>query len=285
MPDPARALAGVRALLLDLDGVIVLAGKPVPGAAEAIGVIAAKGVPFRIVTNTSLVSRATLSKWGASMGAPIPADRFHSALSVSAAYTARRFPGRPLYVLTSDDARSEFGGQHLLTDDEASRPDATAAAVVVGDAPEAATWENMNRAFRLVRNGAELIGMHKNRWWITPDGPTIDSGSYVAGLEFASGVRARILGKPSREFFSEAASALADEMRGNGGRRLVRSEIAMVGDDLETDVRAAQRAGLRGVFVLSGKHSRDDLAAAAARGTPPPDLVAESLAEIARALD
>ncbi|MFL5777224.1 MAG: HAD-IIA family hydrolase [Chloroflexota bacterium] len=285
MPDPARALAGVRALLLDLDGVIVLAGKPVPGAAEAIGVIAAKGVPFRIVTNTSLVSRATLSKWGASMGAPIPADRFQSALSVSAAYTARRFPGRPLYVLTSDDARSEFDGQHLLTDDEASRPDATAAAVVVGDAPEAATWENMNRAFRLVRNGAELIGMHKNRWWITPDGPTIDSGSYVAGLEFASGVRARILGKPSREFFSEAASALADEMRGNGGRRLVRSEIAMVGDDLETDVRAAQRAGLRGVFVLSGKHSRDDLAAAAARGTPPPDLVAESLAEIARALD
>ncbi|MFL5750787.1 MAG: HAD-IIA family hydrolase, partial [Chloroflexota bacterium] len=269
MPDPARALAGVRALLLDLDGVIVLAGKPVPGAAEAIGVIAAKEVPFRIVTNTSLVSRATLSKWGASMGAPIPADRFQSALSVSAAYTARRFPGRPLYVLTSDDARSEFDGQHLLTDDEASRPDATAAAVVVGDAPEAATWENMNRAFRLVRNGAELIGMHKNRWWITPDGPTIDSGSYVAGLEFASGVRARILGKPSREFFSEAASALADEMRGNGGRRLIRSEIAMVGDDLETDVRAAQRAGLRGVFVLSGKHSRDDLAAAAARGTPP----------------
>lgn len=285
MPDPARALAGVRALLLDLDGVIVLAGKPVPGAAEAIGVIAAKGVPFRIVTNTSLVSRATLSKWGASMGAPIPADRFQSALSVSAAYTARRFPGRPLYVLTSDDARSEFDGQHLLTDDEASRPDATAAAVVVGDAPEAATWENMNRAFRLVRNGAELIGMHKNRWWITPDGPTIDSGSYVAGLEFASGVRARILGKPSREFFSEAASALADEMRGDGGRRLVRSEIAMVGDDLETDVRAAQRAGLRGVFVLSGKHSRNDLAAAAARGTPPPNLVAESLAEIARALD
>lgn len=285
MPDPARALAGVRALLLDLDGVIVLAGKPVPGAAEAIGVIAAKGVPFRIVTNTSLVSRATLSKWGASMGAPIPADRFQSALSVSAAYTARRFPGRPLYVLTSDDARSEFDGQHLLTDDEASRPDATAAAVVVGDAPEAATWENMNRAFRLVRNGAELIGMHKNRWWITPDGPTIDSGSYVAGLEFASGVRARILGKPSREFFSEAASALADEMRGNGGRRLIRSEIAMVGDDLETDVRAAQRAGLRGVFVLSGKHSRNDLAAAAARGTPPPNLVAESLAEIARALD
>ena len=202
MPTPARPLAGVRALLLDLDGVIVLAEKPVEGSARAIGELARRGIPFRIVTNTSLVSRSTLSRWGASMGAPIPAERFQSALSVSAAYTARRFPGQPLYVLTSDDARTEFEGQRLLSDDEASKPDARAAAVVVGDSPEAATWDNLNRAFRLIRNGAELIGMHKNRWWLTPDGPTIDSGAFVAGLEFSAGVKARIVGKPAREFFT-----------------------------------------------------------------------------------
>src|SRR6185436_17508332 len=122
-------LAGVRALLLDLDGVIVLAEQPVEGSARAIGELARRRIPFRIVTNTSLVSRSTLSRWGASMGAPIPAERFQSALSVSAAYTARTFPGRPLYVLTSDDARSEFAGQHLMTDAEAGERDATAAAV------------------------------------------------------------------------------------------------------------------------------------------------------------
>jgi HAD superfamily hydrolase (TIGR01458 family) len=285
MPDPSRPLAGVRALLLDLDGVIVLAEKPVPGADEALAAIARRRIPFRIVTNTSLVSRATLSRWGASMGAPIPADRFQSALSVSASYTARRFPGQPLYVLSSDDARTEFAGQHLLSDDEASAPDARAAAVVVGDSPEAATWDNLNRAFRLIRNGAELIGMHKNRWWITPEGPTIDSGAYVAGLEFATGAKARIVGKPAREFFSEAVSALASETRQEGGRRLLRRDIVMVGDDLETDVRAAQRAGLRGAFVLTGKHTRADLEAATERGRPPPDLVAESLADVVAALD
>jgi HAD superfamily hydrolase (TIGR01458 family) len=285
VPDPARPIAGVRALLLDLDGVIVLAEKPVEGSARAIGELARRGIPFRIVTNTSLVSRATLSKWGASMGAPIPADRFQSALSVSAAYTARHYPGRPLYVLTSDDARSEFAGQHLLSDDEASRRDARAAAVVVGDSPEAATWDNLNRAFRLIRNGAELIGMHKNRWWLTPDGPTIDSGAYVAGLEFSAGVKARIVGKPAREFFTEAANALAAELRVRAEPPLRRRDILMVGDDLETDVRAAQRAGLRGAFVLTGKHTRADVEAARGRGRPAPDLIAESLADVVAALD
>jgi len=265
--------------------VIVVAEKPVPGSAKALGEIATRRIPFRIVTNTSLVSRATLARWGAAMGAPIPADRFQSALSVSAAYTKRHFPDQPLYVLTSDDARVEFEGQRLLTDEEASRADARAAAVIVGDAPEAATWQNMNRAFRLIRNGAVLLGMHKNRWWLTPDGPTIDSGSYVAGLEFASGIKAKVLGKPAREFFTGAATALAAEARAAGQPRLLRRDIAMVGDDLDTDVRAAQRAGLRGVFVLSGKHTRDDLTAAARRGTPAPDLVAESLADVVAALD
>lgn len=285
MPDPARPLAGVRALLLDLDGVIVLAEKPVEGSAAAIATLAEKRIPFRIVTNTSLVSRATLSRWGASMGAPIPADRFQSALSVSAAYTARHFPGQPLYVLASDDALSEFAGQRLLSHEDAGNRDARAAAVVVGDSPESATWDNLNRAFRLIRNGAELIGMHKNRWWLTPDGPTIDSGAFVAGLEFATGARARIVGKPAPEFFREAATQLATEVRSRGEPALRRHEILIVGDDLETDIRAAQRSGLRGAFVLTGKHTRTDLAAARERRRPAPDLVAESLAEVVAALD
>jgi HAD superfamily hydrolase (TIGR01458 family) len=285
VPDPARPLAGVRALLLDLDGVIVLAEKPVEGSARAISALAARRIPFRIVTNTSLVSRATLSRWGASMGAPIPADRFQSALSVSAAYTARRFPGQPLYVLAADDALSEFAGQRLLSHEEAGRRDARAAAVVVGDSPESATWDNLNRAFRLIRNGAELIGMHKNRWWLTPDGPTIDSGAFVAGLEFATGAKARIVGKPAAEFFREAAIQLAAEVKARGEPALRRHDILMVGDDLETDVRAAQRAGLRGALVLTGKHTRADLDAARARRRPAPDLVAESLAEVVAALD
>ena len=276
------AMRGVRALLLDLDGVIVLAGKAIPGSGEAIAELERRAMPYRIVTNTSAVSRETLSRWSARLGTPIPASRFESALSATAAWTARHFEGQPLYVLASEDARTEFAGQRLLTHEEASAPEATAAAVMVGDSPEEATYDNLNRAFRLVLGGALLVGMHRNAWWLTPEGPTLDSGAFVAGLEFASGRKATVIGKPSPAFFAQGVRDLRKQV----GRDLARRDIAMVGDDLRTDVRAAQRAGLRGIFVTSGKHRPADIETAAAeRGGRRPDAVAANLADVVRAID
>jgi HAD superfamily hydrolase (TIGR01458 family) len=285
--DLRTPLAGVRAFLLDLDGVIVRAGEAVPGSVDAIRTLEERRVPYRIVTNTSLVSRASLSRWALKLGNEIPPERFQSALSASAAYARRAFGGQPLYVLASDDARTEFEGQRLLTHDEAGGPDARAAAVIVGDSPEELTYENLNRAFRLVRNGARLIGMHRNPWWLTPDGPTMDSGAYVTALEFAASARARVIGKPAPAFFSLAVDALRLDVRGRGEPRLRRDEIAMVGDDIRTDVLAGQRAGLRGVFVLSGKHTLDDLEHLRSEGRRMrlPDAIAPSLADVVAALD
>src|SRR5262245_11281793 len=284
MPDPSpdlrTTLAGVRALLLDLDGVIVRAGEAVPGSVDAIRTLEERRIPYRIVTNTSLVSRASLSRWAARFGNDIPPERFQSALSASAAFAGRAFGGEPLYVLSSDDARTEFDGQRLLSHEEASAADVRAAAVIVGDSPEELTYENLNRAFRLVRNGARLIGMHRNPWWLTPEGPTLDSGAYVTALEFAAGAKAQVIGKPAPAFFSLAVDALRRYVRERGERRLRRAEIAMVGDDIRSDVLAAQRAGLRGVFVLSGKHTVDDLEHLRAEGrrTRLPNAIAPSLA-------
>ena len=284
MPAPSSlpdALAGTRALLLDLDGVIVVAGQPVPGTAEAIATLERRRIPYRIVTNTSAVSRTTLSRWSAKLGAPIPPVRFESALSASAAWTARTFPDEPLYVLASDDAKTEFAGQRLMTHDEAGKNGATAAAVVIGDSPEEATFDNLNRAFRLIRGGATLVGMHRNPWWLTPEGPTLDSGSFVVGLEFAAETRARIIGKPSPAFYAQAVR----DLRREAGRDLARGDIAMVGDDVRTDVRAAQRSGLRGILVLSGKHTEADVESAAReRGGRRPDAIAPDLAAVVAAL-
>jgi HAD superfamily hydrolase (TIGR01458 family) len=285
---PARlraALGGVRALLLDLDGVIVLKGELLAGAGEALLRLDARDIPFRIVTNTSLISRRSLSSWGDRLGAPIAPERIMSALSASAAYTRHRHPGGPLFVIASADALTEFADQRLLTAEEADRPTAQAAAVVVGDAPEAITYDNLNRAFRLVRRGAELVGMHRNPWWLTPDGPTLDSGAMVTGLEFATERRARILGKPSPAFFREAAAELGAEVRAAGGRRLTRNEIAMVGDDVRTDCIAASRVGLRTAFVLTGKHGLGDVETAAReRGGRRPDTIAPTLLDLVDAL-
>ena len=279
-------LRGVRALLLDLDGVIVGAGKAVPGSVEAINELARRRIPYRVVTNTSLVSRRTLARWAASFGNDVPPERFQSALSASAAFTARAFAGQPLYVIATADAQTEFAGQHLLSNEVAAVADARAAAVIVGDSAEELNHANLNSAFRLVRGGAQLIGMHRNAWWVTEDGPTLDSGAYVAALEFATGVRARIIGKPAPAFFSLAVADLRRDVAVRG-TRLRRDEIAMVGDDIRTDVLAGQRAGLRGIFVLTGKHTVDDLATinGHGRGGRAPHAVAPSLADVVAALD
>lgn len=296
LPDPPdhlrQQLRGVRGLLLDLDGVSVLKGRPIPGAIEAIAELDRRAIPYRIVTNTSLVSRRTLSRQGASIGLHIPPERITSALSATAAWTRRTYPGQPLFVITSADGRAEFEGQHLIDAAEADAPGARAAAVVIGDSADELTYPNLNRAFRLVLGGARLVGMHRNPWWLTPAGPTLDSGAFVRGLEYATEQRALILGKPARAFFVEAATELLDEIAARDpqpGRsaRPPRHALAMVGDDVWTDVLAGQRVGLRGIFVLTGKHGPAELERAATRqrGGGRPDAVAASLAEVVAALD
>ncbi len=156
---------------------------------------------------------------------------------------------------------------------------------MIGDAGDDLSFRNLDIAFRHLRAGAAFVAMHRNPWWVTPKGVTLDSGALVVGLEFALGRRATVAGKPSPVVFREALRELAAEA---GRPRLRAGDVAMVGDDLESDVTGARRAGLRGVLVLSGKTNRAGLDAAEAagrlRGPARPDGVAANLLEVVRAL-
>lgn len=280
--DLAGALRGVRALILDADGVLLLAGKALPGAAEATARLEDAGIPYRVVTNYSLAHRDSIAA-GVSkqFGRPVAPSRIITAASAAAAHTALHHPSRPLFVLASPDARREWAGQQLLTPDEADAPDQRVAAVVVGDAGDELSFRNLDIAFRQVRAGAELVAMHRNLWWLTPRGVTLDSGAVVVGLEAALGRRATVTGKPSPVVFRQAVRDLAAEVRAAGGSRLLTGDVAMVGDDLDSDVAGARRVGLRGILVLTGKTDAARLAAAEAagrlRGPRRPGGVAPSL--------
>lgn len=281
-----EALRGVRGFVLDADGVLVLKSAPIPGSVEAVRTLQDRGIPFRVVTNFSQFHRETLAGWFGRGGLPIDPDRIITAASATAAYTATIHPGRALFVLAAADACREFDGQHLVTADEAdASPAGTVAAVVIGDAGDELSYRNMDVAFRLLRGGADLFAMHRNPWWLAPTGLTLDAGGFVVGLEFATGRRARVLGKPSPVVFRQAVAGLVSDL----GKRLPRSVFAMVGDDPQADVAAAQRVGLRGFLVLSGKTSRADVArqpqTRAGRPVRGPDGIAPSLAEIVAALD
>ena len=110
-------------------------------------------------------------------------------------------------MLAADDARREFEGQTMLTADEAdAAPPGTVAAVVIGDAGDELSYRNMDVAFRLVRGGAELLAMHRNPWWLTPKGETLDAGGFVVGLEFATGRSGRTSSASRRRMSSAKPS-------------------------------------------------------------------------------
>ncbi len=152
---------------------------------------------------------------------------------------------------------------------------------MIGDGGDDLSFGNMDAAFRLIRGGAAFVAMHRNPWWLTPKGPTLDSGAVVVGLEFATGIRAAVMGKPSPSVFRQALAGLRHDL----GRRVPAAAVAMVGDDPDADVRAAQRVGMRGVLVLTGKTGEEHLAAPTlGRGRRDPDAIAASLAEVVDAL-
>lgn len=279
--DLRAALAGTSGFILDADGVIFLKGQAIAGSLEAVATLEARGIPYRVVTNFSMAHRSTLARQLAGEhGRPFDPDRMITASSAAATYTATHYAGRPIVVVAAPDARREFEGQVLVPLADAVPGDVTA--VVIGDAGDELSFRAMDALFGLIRGGAAFLAMHRNPWWFTPKGPTLDAGAVVAGLEFATARQATVLGKPSPEVFRQALAGIRADL----GRRVATGDVTMVGDDPDADVRAAQRIGLRGVLVLSGKTTRDQLAdGALGRGRRRPDAIADSLAAVVAALD
>jgi HAD superfamily hydrolase (TIGR01450 family) len=280
--DLRAALDGVRAFILDADGVLMYQFKPIAGSAESLVELHRRGIPYRVLTNFSTAHRSTLAaSFGQATGLEVDGAEIITAASAAAAYTAHNHPGRSLLVLAAPDALREWEGQDLVPVSQADARPEPVAAVVIGDAGDELSYANLDVAFRQIRNGAEFVAMHRNPWWMTPKGYTLDSGALVAGLEFALQRCAVITGKPSSVVFRQALDELRAEVKGNGGPRLRAADVAMVGDDPRADIAAAKRVGLRGVLVLTGKVGTEEAFASRVR----PDAVAQSLSSVVAALD
>lgn len=255
MPPPPAALRGVRGLLLDLDGTLYEPDGPVPGAAEAVVRLRAAGLALRYVTNTTRQPRAALVERLGRLGLPSAPDEIFTAPRAAVAWLEAHAVRRvALHVAAA--AAGEFG---RFTLDEVG-PEA----VVVGDLGPAWTFERLNRAFRQLGDRATLLAIQKNRHWRSAEGLVLDAGPFVAALEYASGRSAVTVGKPSAAFLEAAA----------GGLGLPLADVALVGDDIVSDVGGALAAGARGVLVRTGKFRPGDAEAAGVRPTAVIDSVA-----------
>ena len=251
-----------RALLLDLEGTVFQSGALIPGAVEALDEATRRGVAWRFVTNATSRPRSVILRELSAMGLDVAPGRLFTApraargLITARGWTRCHFLLRPALL-------EDFDGVEAVEDG--------AEAVVLGDLGSGMTYERLNRAFRMLLDGAELVTLARNRYWQASDGLMLDTGPFCAALEHASGKTAILAGKPSRAFFEAALASPG----------AAPSETAVVGDDLESDVGGAQAAGMRGVLVRTGKFRADDLG----RSPVQPDAVLASIAELPQLLD
>jgi HAD superfamily hydrolase (TIGR01458 family) len=255
-PDSARCVEAVYhgrmrlgGLLIDLDGTLYVGGEPVVGAREAVAALKDFGLAVRYVTNTTRKPRRSVCDHLLSFGFEAEESEIFTPARAAAATIG---PGSCFPLV--DDSLLEDLAEITITDDH---PDY----VLVGDLGEGFTYDRLNAAFRHLMEGAELLALQENRFWRTDVGLSLDAGPFVAALEYASGKKASVVGKPERGFFRLALEDLG----------LAAHEVAMVGDDAEADVVGAKRAGLLGIQVRTGKWQAD---------TDEADLVLDSIADL-----
>ncbi|HKH17860.1 MAG TPA: TIGR01458 family HAD-type hydrolase [Solirubrobacteraceae bacterium] len=244
-----------RALLLDLDGVLYVEDEPVPGAREAVAELRERGLALRFVTNTTSRPRRLILERLQRLGFEVAAEELSTPAALAVGHCVEQGRRRAM-LLVRDDVKEDFAEL-----DEVSEG---VDAVVVGDLGEGFGYEVLNRAFGHVMDGAELIALQKNRYWLRPEGLALDVGPFVAALEYATRRDAFVVGKPSRDFFATILAGIPLEPRA----------AAMVGDDVETDVGGAMSAGLAGILVRTGKYRDDALKGSGVEPTAVVDSIA-----------
>jgi HAD superfamily hydrolase (TIGR01458 family) len=216
------------------------------------------------LTNTTSRPRHAVAAKLAALGVAAGPEQILTPAVSAVAWLHRHGITRPAVFVPSATA-AEFAELDALPDEV----EQGAGAVVVGDLGEGWTFATLNRALRLLMSdpAIPLVALGMTRYWRAEDGLRLDAGAFVRALEYAARRTAVVVGKPDPTFFGSAVEAL----------HVPRDQVVMVGDDIHTDVEGAQRAGLTGVLVRTGKFSASDLSADVR-----PDAVLDSLADLPR---
>ncbi|XP_059159275.1 haloacid dehalogenase-like hydrolase domain-containing protein 2 isoform X2 [Physella acuta] len=227
----------IKTILIDLSGTLHIDDDQTPGAVDALKRLQAnKNLHIKFVTNTTKESKNFLLNRLNKIGFSVTGDQVYTSLSA-----ARKLIDdkklRPFFMIDKN-ALEDFEGV----------PTHDPNAVLIGLAPEEFNYENMNKAMRLLQNGASLIAIHKARYYKRNDGLALGPGPFVAALEYATDVTAEVVGKPEANFFLSSIAELDCEP----------AQCVMVGDDVRDDIQGAQTVGMVGILVKTGKYRAGD---------------------------
>jgi HAD superfamily hydrolase (TIGR01458 family) len=235
MSSPGNGPFGV---LLDIDGVLYVGDEPIGGAHEALKELRELGAGLRLVTNTTSRSRRQVCEHLGELGFEVTPEEVLTPAAMAVSH-CEEHGYESVELMVSDGLREDLDRYAGSTKGE------TVDAVILGDVGAKFDAELLNRAFRLIMDGAELVALQHNRYWRRADGLALDVGAYAAALEYATRREAVVVGKPAEAFFGAAVVDMGLE------------NAVMVGDDAEADVGGAMAAGLPGILVRTGKYRQD----------------------------
>ena len=245
-----------KAFLIDLDGTLYFKGRPYPGAIKTVNYLRQEEYQLRFLTNTTAKTPKMLHEQMQALGFDIYENEIFNATYACLLYL-RAQPRVSCHFMVDDAVKAFF--KEIPIDD--NFPDF----VVVGDYGARFDFHALNHAFRLLMDGAELIGLQKSLYWFSSEGIFLDCGVFVTLLETAAGKTAKIMGKPSETFFEIALDTL----------QLSPSDVIVVGDDITSDIVGAQRMKMRSIFVKTGKFEPSQLENPIAKPTWVLDSVSE----------
>ena len=254
-------IRGIDQVFLDIDGVLTLGDLPIPGGTATVNKLTSLGIKVAFVTNTTRKPRRKIHEELLKLGFHIELDDVICP-AIIARERILQMKRNTAALFVNDDVMEDFEGLRITSQ--------RAGAVVIGDLGDKFTPAILDEIFRLTFTGSDLIALQKNRFWRDEHGLRLDLGPYVAAIEYATGKKADVVGKPSPGFF-----------RGLLNRYHVKPEnCLMVGDDIEADIHGAQRLGIRTVLVKTGKYDFDFVERSGIRS----DAIVPSIADLCPAL-
>ncbi|KAI9481610.1 MAG: Haloacid dehalogenase-like hydrolase domain-containing protein 2 [Benjaminiella poitrasii] len=236
-------MSSIKGVLIDLSGTVHIDTKVIPGAIEAIQRLKDSKIPFRFATNTTKVSSRKLVQKLTNLGFNVEEKDVFTSLS-ACRDLIKTNNLRPMLFM-EDAAMEEFQGF------DTNNPNA----VVIGLAPSKFNYEKLNEAFRLLSDDPDnvsLIAVHKAKYFADKDEKlSMGPGGFIQALEFATGKTAKVVGKPTVNFFKLALKQIGMEDRPQ--------EVAIIGDDVSNDLGGgAKELGLHRLLVQTGKYREQD---------------------------
>jgi 4-nitrophenyl phosphatase len=238
-------LRRVKAYVIDMDGVLYRGEERLPYVREFLSALDGRSIPYLMATNNSMRSPEQYVEKLSTMGIDLAADRILTSGMATSLWLRERFArGTRVYIVGMPALHQAILGDGYF------EPAERDAEVVVSGADFTLTYDKLRIATLAIRAGARYIATNGDTTFPTEEGIIPGAGAIIAALRAATGVEPDIIGKPAIGMIEEALDVM----------RVRPAETVMLGDRLDTDILAGQRAGMVTVLVLTGVTSEAEAA-------------------------